>query len=264
MIAGIGIDITDIDRVKLLNDKYNQFKSKILVGEELNEFNRFSGIRQIEFLAGRFSAKEAYSKALGTGIGKKVSFKDLEILGPNGYKQNVEYTNAKDYYFSNGDIYKIANYYRDGYHQYTGKSFSGYLNDYSFALKTTDKLFDANTAIHTAINVEQFIPIYNSRNQYSTSNLYVTDKPIGYWEQKDDNLTVNDLWQKTLEGHFAFSKQIDGSVIWVVKPTKEQMSIDRNTYYDKIDRSYLANVQDPQHAALLFKFHKMLQTDGKP
>lgn len=80
MIAGIGIDITDIDRVKLLNDKYNQFKSKILVGEELNEFNRFSGIRQIEFLAGRFSAKEAYSKALGTGIGKKVSFKDLEIL----------------------------------------------------------------------------------------------------------------------------------------------------------------------------------------
>lgn len=172
----------------------------------------------------------------------------FQILGPNGYKQNVEYTNAKDYYFSNGDIYKIANYYRDGYHQYTGKSFSGYLNDYSFALKTTDKLFDANTAIHTAINVEQFIPIYNSRNQYSTSNLYVTDKPIGYWEQKDDNLTVNDLWQKTLEGHFAFSKQIDGSVIWVVKPTKEQMSIDRNTYYDKIDRSYLANVQDPQHA----------------
>ena len=49
MIAGIGIDITDIDRVKLLNDKYNQFKSEILVGEELNEFNRFSGIRQIEF-----------------------------------------------------------------------------------------------------------------------------------------------------------------------------------------------------------------------
>ena len=78
--------------------------------------------------------------------------------------------------------------------------------------------------------------------------MFVTDKPIGYWEQKDDNLTVNDLWQKTLKGHFAFSKQIDGSVIWVVKPTKEQMSIDRNTYYDKIDRSYLANVQDPQHA----------------
>ena len=36
--------------------------------------------RQDEFLAGRFSAKESYSKALGTGIGHEVGFQNLEII----------------------------------------------------------------------------------------------------------------------------------------------------------------------------------------
>jgi holo-[acyl-carrier protein] synthase len=33
----------------------------------------------VEFLAGRFAAKEAFSKAMGTGIGKDLSFLDIEI-----------------------------------------------------------------------------------------------------------------------------------------------------------------------------------------
>ena len=35
--------------------------------------------RKIEFLAGRFAAKEAFSKAVGTGIGRELSFIDIEI-----------------------------------------------------------------------------------------------------------------------------------------------------------------------------------------
>ncbi len=42
-------------------------------------FTVLSGRRQVEFLAGRFSAKEAFSKAAGTGIGKNLSFIDIEI-----------------------------------------------------------------------------------------------------------------------------------------------------------------------------------------
>ena len=41
--------------------------------------NSFQNGRKIEFLAGRFAAKEAYSKAVGTGIGKELSFLDIEI-----------------------------------------------------------------------------------------------------------------------------------------------------------------------------------------
>ena len=41
---------------------------------------KYKGNRKYEFLAGRFSAKEAFSKAYGTGIGKKVGFQDIEIL----------------------------------------------------------------------------------------------------------------------------------------------------------------------------------------
>jgi holo-[acyl-carrier protein] synthase len=34
----------------------------------------------VEFLAGRFAVKEAYSKALGTGIGEEISFQDIEVI----------------------------------------------------------------------------------------------------------------------------------------------------------------------------------------
>ena len=68
----------------------------------------FSEHRQIEFLAGRFAAKEAFSKARGTGIGKDCSFQDIEILRePSGkpslyFKGNqvngfVSITHTKEY-----------------------------------------------------------------------------------------------------------------------------------------------------------------------
>ncbi|MDN6161955.1 MAG: holo-ACP synthase, partial [Atopostipes sp.] len=53
-----------------------------LTTKEYNYFLKLSKKRKIEFLAGRFAAKEAFSKAYGSGIGKEVSFLDLEVL-PN-------------------------------------------------------------------------------------------------------------------------------------------------------------------------------------
>ena len=80
MIYGLGIDICDLKRVKKICQKGDAFALKILTNAEFEIYDHLVPQRQIEFLAGRFSAKEAYSKALGTGIGKKVSFKDLEII----------------------------------------------------------------------------------------------------------------------------------------------------------------------------------------
>lgn len=82
MIRGIGLDIVEISRIRKANDMSAKFKERILTPRELDVFNNLKSRRQLEFLAGRFSAKEAYSKANGTGIGKKCKLQDIEIL-PN-------------------------------------------------------------------------------------------------------------------------------------------------------------------------------------
>jgi len=79
MIAGIGIDIVEIKRIEKIYLKFKQsFVKRILTDKEYNEFENKSC--NISYLAGRFAAKEAAAKALGTGIAMGVSFKDFEIL----------------------------------------------------------------------------------------------------------------------------------------------------------------------------------------
>lgn len=79
MIVGIGLDMVDIERIQKACEKRKTFSNRVLTEKELSLYNTLSGKRQSEFLAGRFSAKEAFSKAFGTGIGK-VGFLDIEIL----------------------------------------------------------------------------------------------------------------------------------------------------------------------------------------
>jgi holo-[acyl-carrier protein] synthase len=85
MIAGIGLDIVEISRITAMLEKQKRFAERILTEEERSIFGTLKGSRQAEFLAGRFAAKEAFSKAYGTGIGKELSFQDIEIgAGPLG------------------------------------------------------------------------------------------------------------------------------------------------------------------------------------
>lgn len=80
MIIGIGIDMIELSRIKSLVCRKPRFIKKILTPEEETLFHlRKTANLQIEFLAGRFAAKEAFSKAYGTGIGK-ISFHDMTIL----------------------------------------------------------------------------------------------------------------------------------------------------------------------------------------
>lgn len=78
MIHGIGIDLIEIDRLQTIVNRKPYFPQRILSESEFKKYNQISSPkRQIEFLAGRFAVKEAFSKALGTGIGKKVAFQDI-------------------------------------------------------------------------------------------------------------------------------------------------------------------------------------------
>jgi holo-[acyl-carrier protein] synthase len=76
MIKGIGTDIVSIQRISL----DDHFVARILTTKEIVLFQSMtSKERRQEFVAGRFAAKEALMKALGTGIGES-SFHDFTIL----------------------------------------------------------------------------------------------------------------------------------------------------------------------------------------
>lgn len=84
MIKGIGTDIVEIDRLKQIVDRTNsKFSERILTEYELEKLVEFKD--QARYLAKRFAAKEAIAKALGTGIGRGVSWQHIEIFNhPNG------------------------------------------------------------------------------------------------------------------------------------------------------------------------------------
>lgn len=81
MIYGIGTDIVEIDRIAdILAKNPEGFIKRILNEHEQQLYkNRASTRSGASYVAKRFAAKEAFAKAIGTGIGKVVSFQDLTV-----------------------------------------------------------------------------------------------------------------------------------------------------------------------------------------
>jgi len=78
MILGVGIDIIEVARIESSYAKFGErFLNRILHGNEIQYClsHRAPG----PFLAARFAAKEAISKAFGTGIGAQLSWQDVEV-----------------------------------------------------------------------------------------------------------------------------------------------------------------------------------------
>lgn len=76
MIIGIGVDIVEISRIEEAIKRNNKFLEKVFTGIELDYLQQ-RNLRP-EFAAGRFAAKEAVSKALGTGF-RGFGLRDIEI-----------------------------------------------------------------------------------------------------------------------------------------------------------------------------------------
>lgn len=80
MISGIGIDIIELERIERAVRRNRRFVHRILTEKEREIYESYERPkRKLEFLAGRFAAKEAFAKATGKGIGK-LSFQQIEIL----------------------------------------------------------------------------------------------------------------------------------------------------------------------------------------
>lgn len=79
MIMGYGIDLQEIAGIQKAYEKRPAFAKKVLTDSEFQVFEGLAFSRKMSYLAGRWAGKEAFAKALGTGIGK-VTFQDIVIL----------------------------------------------------------------------------------------------------------------------------------------------------------------------------------------
>jgi len=78
MILGTGIDIIEVTRIAASYEKFGErFVNRILVADEIAYC--LSHRQPAPFLAVRFAAKEAVSKAFGTGIGAQLGWQDIEV-----------------------------------------------------------------------------------------------------------------------------------------------------------------------------------------
>ncbi len=77
-IFGLGNDLVEVDRIRKILDRHGLiFIEKIFNQEEINYCLSFKD--PTEHFAGRFAAKEAIAKALGTGFSSKLGWKDIVI-----------------------------------------------------------------------------------------------------------------------------------------------------------------------------------------
>jgi holo-[acyl-carrier protein] synthase len=78
VILGTGIDIIEVARIEASHQKFGErFLQRILRPSEISY--SLSHKRPAPFLAVRFAAKEAISKAFGTGIGRQLGWQDMEV-----------------------------------------------------------------------------------------------------------------------------------------------------------------------------------------
>lgn len=88
-IFGIGIDLIEVARIEQAIERFsNRFKTRIFSPVEQN----FCEGQQKKYLsyAARFAAKEAFSKALGTGLRGKISWQDIVVIDNEKSRPTLE------------------------------------------------------------------------------------------------------------------------------------------------------------------------------
>ena len=95
----IGIDIVEISRIeKMINKFGKKALNRFLTTEEMLL------IKSPQTAAGFWAAKEAFSKAIGTGIGKECSFLDIKILKNNKNKPYFHPSTLKKFNIKTADL----------------------------------------------------------------------------------------------------------------------------------------------------------------
>ena len=108
MIHGIGTDICDIRRIEAtLARRGERFAEKVLGPDELQVFRARrarSETRGLRYLATRFSAKEAFSKAIGLGLHLPMRMPDCQILNQASGKPLLKLSGPLADWFAERDL----------------------------------------------------------------------------------------------------------------------------------------------------------------
>lgn len=86
-IVGHGIDLTSVDRIReMISDHADHFLNRVFTEAEQATASQYAGeARRAEHYSGRFAAKEAALKALGTGWRNGIAWTDIEVVNePSG------------------------------------------------------------------------------------------------------------------------------------------------------------------------------------
>ncbi len=105
-IIGTGIDIVEIARIEKTYNRYeSKFAAKILHDEELKELE--NSYDTVAFIAKRFAVKEAFVKALGTGIRGEVNWRNMYVRHDEHGKPSLAFTSefAEEIEADNLDIH---------------------------------------------------------------------------------------------------------------------------------------------------------------
>ena len=90
MIYGIGIDVVEPGRVARLLERYGErFAKRVLTSREWPAYEKTA--KPVLFLANRFAAKEAFSKAMGTGFRYPVTLQCISIVPNKAGKPGLEF-----------------------------------------------------------------------------------------------------------------------------------------------------------------------------
>jgi holo-[acyl-carrier protein] synthase len=98
MIVGTGIDIAEVDRIANSIARFGRrFVERIFTPEEIRYCE--SKANKAERYAGRFAAKEAAMKAIGTGWNHGVTWRDVEVRRAPGSRPTMEFHNKAGEFF---------------------------------------------------------------------------------------------------------------------------------------------------------------------
>ncbi len=99
MIFGVGTDIVEIERIRKALERWGErFAERILSGPELARFRNHK--QPAAYLAKRFAAKEAFAKALGTGIKAPANWHGVWVTNQPSGKPQLEFSKERQRFLS--------------------------------------------------------------------------------------------------------------------------------------------------------------------
>ena len=113
MVYGIGTDVCDVRRIRASLDRHgDRFALKILSEAELATWRSRSARwpdRGVRYLASRFSAKEAFSKAVGMGMRMPMTWRSCEVANlPSGQPVIVLHGALKEWFEARGLVSHVS------------------------------------------------------------------------------------------------------------------------------------------------------------